>query len=145
MLEYYKRMTVAYNIPNDDLCNLHKIQLIPLNDFLKELGMDQEDFSRTDNVLQTTYTLCNVETQEVALKHSKVIRNSWRNKKIFFLGTKLYFPQKVPKEYPPDNIYPYLRWDSRKFPYFEPSFHYKLYGHQQLQRYSSTPWHVAVY
>lgn len=145
MLEQYKRAAISYNVANDDFCNLKQIRLIPLGEFLEEMRLDVEDFSRTDKVLETPQRLCNIETMESVLHRIKFVRYEWQRKNIFFLGTKLHFPQKVPKEYPPEDIYPFLSYEGRKAPYFRPSFHYKLYDHRLLNKPTATPWHVAVY
>ncbi len=75
----------------------------------------------------------------------KVVRHAWEKKNVFFLGTKLYFPQKTPKEYLPEDIYPFLKHNPDKAPYFEASLHYKLHDQYRLERYAPAPWHVAVY
>ncbi len=141
MIDIYKNLNVLYDIPNDTLINLFQIKLIPLKEFIDELAMDFEDFARTDDVLKTSHTLCNVETMERVMGSMDVLKHYWP-KKVLFLGTKFCRPHDVKtKTYLPQDIHPYLS----HYPKDPVEKRINARMHLKLSEWGSISWHHRLY
>ncbi|MEJ0001730.1 MAG: hypothetical protein WDN09_00880 [bacterium] len=92
-LAYYG-WKVKDQVDNNELCQLNHIQLIEISKILK----DENEKWSIENLLTSfksdfDKTLCNVEIMEFVLNYPASIKSLWKNKRIYFLGTRFASPK----------------------------------------------------